>query len=155
MADKRSDAARRQGVYFAKEAMEIIGGTGESFSGRVNSIIVRFGAMVAAAMPEFTLGEWCAICDANNGTWTMAEHGDIDPARYLWANVHDSGPDGIDAKWGIDHRAFAEQLRTLPYASQVAALEVVTRFWGMTDEHLPHAEALRRAGAKIKGEGTP
>lgn len=124
---RESHMAIRKTVYLSDQALEIIGPDPESLAGRINSIIIRYGEVARRHCPSFSVGEWCAIFDTLNGTWLMAEHGNTDPARYLWAEVSDN--EGIGDKWSINQTALVERLRGMSYAENIAIIEAVTRFW--------------------------
>lgn len=118
----------------------------ENRSGRLNAVADRYRGIVERHTPEMTTAEWCAVCDALNRCWITDRMG----VRAMWAEIHDSDRlEGLGAKWGVDALALAERVRDMPIADQVALAEVVERFWQHSD--LPKAEALAKAGARIKG----
>ena len=140
--------AQKSSVYLADESLAVLRATardGEDFSlsGRINSIVQRYGEVVARECPEFSLGEWCAICDANNGTIL-----DDMPSTtaFMWANVADS--EGIGEKWGIDAEKLVAKMRKLGYAQTVAVAEVVQRFWSDCTR-FDNEKWLAECGAKI------
>lgn len=152
MTDK--PMARKATIYLHPSTLTILGPRGEdkaNLSGRINGIVQRYAGITSDSMPELSLGEWCAICDANNGTGAFELAGtDIDEARHLWANVADSGPDGLGDKWGVDLEALAKKLRAMPMASKAAVYEVVRAFWSSPDlNRLNNEDLLRQAGARI------
>lgn len=114
------------------------------------SALVRYRAILAAAMPALSVGEWALLCDALNGSVRSADHADTDPARGLAQSVADSGADGLAEKWGVDLAALAARLAALPYAGQCAVIETVSRFWSHAGSQLaPIADQLAAAGAKV------
>jgi hypothetical protein len=112
---------------------------------RISHICGRYMELIAAVMPEFTVNEWCAICDANNG---VALFDSVSLAGCV-ANVADS-PELKD-KWDIDIRALARRMDALPAASKIAIGEVVERFWGAPhlNQGLTMDEQIRLTGARI------
>jgi len=111
---------------------------------RVNSIVGRFLAMVEAARPGLSKGEWCALCDANNGYGLIEEMHAFEEGggslywKTLWMNVEDTP--GIGEKWGIDAAALIARLKSMSEVEQIAVAETVQRFWTLS--HLPTDEAL-------------
>lgn len=112
-------------------------------SGRLSSIVERYGEIVRRHAPALSLGEWCAICDANNGCFMD----DIpESVTMLWANVADSP--GIGEKWAVDADDLVRRMRGLTYAESIAVAEVVQRFWADTRSRDNH-EWLTACGANI------
>jgi len=125
-------------------------GTGMDEAGALLSAVVRYREIVRLAMPTLTVAEWSLLADVLNGTLLDAEPGGPDLARYLWAEVADSGPDGMAKKWSVDLPALAARLKALDYPAQCAVLEVVRAFWASPRLNLePIPELLAGAGAKI------
>lgn len=117
-------------------------------SRRLNAVVQRYSAIVAEELSQlrFTRNEWCAICDANNGTMMDDDIG----WRHPWANVWDAG-DELDEKWEIDRESLVRRMRALNLAGQAAITEVVERFWDRSrQQRTPetHTEALRAAGVQ-------
>ena len=116
----------------------------ENRSGRINEIAARYLETVARHTPEMSEGDWCVLCDVLNGTIL-----DEQMVRMLWAEIEDAHRhDRIGEKWGTDALALSVELKALPFVELVAIAEVVERFWQHAD--LPTAEALAKAGARIK-----
>lgn len=145
--------ARKITYYMADQAEAIIGEE-RGASNRINSIIVRYGAICKKDCPELTVSEWMACCDVLNSTIrdTVSESQDI--ARFLWAEIEEAEIDGLGEKWGIDCKEFSARLREMPYSSQCAIVEVVSRFWSGYDcqEWDNDRQRLEHFGAKVKGE---
>lgn len=144
--------SKRTTIWISDQAEGALGPVkqeeGDSLSGRINSILIRYDQIRVENCPELPVGEWCAICDANNGAWLQAESGENDPARYAWMNVADS--DELDLKWGIDRLDLARRMKAMPISQQCAVIEVVGRFWRLqAGEGEGYAELLRRCGAKV------
>ena len=137
-------------VYLSDNALEAIGKS-ENLSGRLNSICSRYGAIIAKDCPALTVNQWMMICDILNGTVLDADNRDADPARFLWADISESGKlDGMAEKWEIDTEALSQQVRELPYSSQCAIIEVAARFWADCETDYPSdKDRLQAAGAKI------
>lgn len=144
--------ARKLSIYLGDQALKVIEKTavihhnGErelSVSGRINSICTRYGELISRHMPAFTLAEWCAVCDANNGSIL-----DDFPSTVslLWANVADS--EGIGHKWEIDPAKLIKKMRGLDFAESMAVAEVVQRFWADCSQ-LDNAAWLKECGAKM------
>lgn len=148
---------KRKSLYLGEVAEAVVNQAsekGDSFSGRLNSIIVRYAGMVDAAMPALTLPEWLAVCDANNGTFLEVEAIKFDPARSAWLNVADSGPDGLAEKWGVNLEDLAQKLRAMSYPEQVAVWEIIQRFWRGNHKG-DFADTFAAIGAKISADQIP
>lgn len=98
-------------------------------SATINTSLERYFAVLAATrrnlVQQFSDGEIGAMLDACNGTLFGNPHS----IRLLWANIEDSVPDGIEAKWGIDASALAQRLRGLSYAENVTLVDAIEQWW--------------------------
>lgn len=123
----------------------------------LSSALVRYRAIVDAAMPTLAENEWACLCDILNASHRAASHPDTDPARSMGLNVADSGPDGMAGKWGVDLAALAARLDGMDYPAQCAVIETVDRFWRQAGQSMaPIGQQLIAAGAKVaSGEGNP
>lgn len=142
--------SRRTSIYLSDQAETALGPiAGESLSGRINSMLIRYDGIRREACPALSVAEWCAVCDVLNGAYVAAEHTDSDPARYIWAEMADS-PEMGD-KWDIDHPVLVERLRGMSFAERCAVMEVATRFWRSPRliNEASNAELLVEAGANI------
>jgi hypothetical protein len=127
-------------------------GSPDNYSGRVNTIIGRYKAMVEENMPELSVNEWCAICDANNGTHMLADFNENDPARWAWMNVADSEPSEMKEKWALDNLELARKMKSMSFIEQCAVMEVIQKFWENSgQQYANYTEMLTAAGAKIAG----
>ncbi len=99
-----------------------------------------------------TEAQWCAVVDALNGFYLIAEHVDAaaDPVRTAWINIEDF--DGLGEKWNVDAAALARQVRDMSYPQQAALCDVVRRFWKHPKlNDLDPADLLRACGARLAG----
>lgn len=146
--------ARKITYYMSDQAEAVIGQDKERgyASSRINSICVRYGAICKRDCPELTVAEWMACCDVLNSTVRDAMSEQMDIARSLWMEIEDAGQDGLGEKWGINCREFADRLRNMPYSSQCAAVEVVSRFWLGHDSQQWESDQqrLEHFGARIR-----
>lgn len=146
-------AAVKKSIYLTEAAMHVLGDSGHggpSLSGRVNSVVLRYGEIAREACPALTVEQWCAVCDALNGVYLAADHPDFDPARHIWAEIADADRlEGTGAKWGVDAAALAESVRLMSFAQRVAVLEVVQRFLVEPGGGKDTEAQLRAAGAVI------
>lgn len=142
--------ASRKSIYLSDQTEKILGEPW-SLSGRINSIVIRYGGIIDRDCPEFAEPEWSAMMDVLNGVHMMAEHTDTDPARYIWAEIMDGDRlNGLGEKWEIDAEALARRVRDLPYSGQVCIVEVASRFWQSPRlNELSTLDLLRECGAKI------
>lgn len=148
-AHKKPDTElkRKSSVWLTPELIEIIEATFPegrgNMSGRINTIILRYAEMVARSAPELSLAEWCAVCDANNGTVTDEMPMSV---TLLWANVHDCR--GLGEKWDVDVKKLVNKMRSWTYAESVACAEIVERFWSDMSQG-DNREWLVKCGAKV------
>lgn len=144
---------RKSTIYISTAAEGIIGtlDEGDSISGRINSIITRYGEITSRDCPTLTVGEWLAIIDILNGTWREADTPQNDIARYLWAEIEDAIADGINDKWDIDAADLSKRVRAMTYGQQCAIIEVACRFWRGHDsqEWASDADRLKHFGARL------
>lgn len=142
--------ASRKHIYLTDSAETVLGNPA-SLSGRLNSIVTRYGRIISAECPALSENEWMLICDMLNGTGLDADHRETDPARYLWADIAEAGKlDGLANKWGVDTDAMSARVRAMRPSEQIAIVEVAARFW--TSPRLNQAgnlDLLREAGARI------
>lgn len=140
----------RKTIYLT-DASEKILGECDSLSGRINTIISRYGCITCEGCPSLTLAEWSAVCDVLNGTWLNAEVGSFDICRSIWAEISDGDRlDGLGAKWGIDAQDLSRRVQVMPYHEQVAIVEIATLFWQSPKlNDLEIEDLLRECGAKI------
>lgn len=137
-------AARRSTIYIPDEMQAVIGplGDDDSLSGRLTTVMLRYGEILSRSCPSMSLAEWSAIMDACNGLY---QGSDVGAPAFIWAEIADA--EGLREKWGIDQSALSDRLRKLPYPAQVAVSEVVERFWRSKEDD--RTERLKRAGAVI------
>lgn len=124
-----------------------LAGLGDADEDRIALLLHRYRTLLRDAAPELTRGEWCAICDALNGTLLDATGVDL-----LWAEVAEAERwDRLGEKWEIDVQALVARLRELPTAGKYAVREVVESFWRQEGRGID--EALHLAGARIAQSG--
>ncbi len=143
--------AKRASIYLTDGSMSVLGDNLDSLSGRINSVITRYGEICHRDCPTMAEAEWSAICDTLNGTWINADDTQSDPARFLWAEISDADRlYGLGEKWGIDAQALASRIQSMDYSQQCAIIEVVTRFWKSENlNKIPMADLLINSGAKL------
>lgn len=145
--------SKRTSIYMPDDLKSTLAsyGEGNSLSGSIAALIKRYTEITSDACPELTLGEWCCICDANNGCGVWLSAGGHDPYQSLWANVADSEEDELGEKWKIDLRSLAERLRGLPLVEKAAVWDVAAKFWAHPKlNEIETIDLLRECGAKIK-----
>lgn len=130
----------RASIYVGEPLARLLDGH-DNRSGRINNVAERYAAVVAQDRPQLTRAEWCAVCDALNGTW-LADEPTI---RFIWAEIADADRlNGLGAKWEIDAQDLARRIRDMPAGARVSLVETVEAFWRHAD--LPTDEALAQAG---------
>lgn len=87
--------------------------------GRYYTVLINTEAEL---QDTFTLDEWCAIADANSGTFW-----DALSLSMVWRNIEDSP--GLDEKWGVDQSRLIRKLQGLTAAQKVCVVDVCERFW--------------------------
>lgn len=99
-------------------------------SGRLNAVCQRYLMIVDYNLQRlaFSRAEWCAIMDANNGTWFLDDFA----AEGIAANIADT-PE-LSAKWEIDGPALARRVQALDLPAKVAIVEAIERFWARSDQ---------------------
>lgn len=145
--------ANKKTVYISDQAERIIGKDDDRgyLSNRINSIVIRYGAICKRDCPEMTRGEWMACCDVLSRTVrdNVSESQDI--VRFLWAEIQDAEQDGLGEKWGIECKTFGGRIKEMPYSSQCSIVEVVSRYW--LNHNNPDGDSdqqLELAGARVK-----
>lgn len=114
------------------------------------SALVRYRAMLDAAAPALSVGEWALLCDALNGGMLTAAHADSDPALTLAAMVRDLENSALEEKWDIDTVYLASRLSAMSYPALCSVIETVARFWQQSGQRIADIETLlRTAGAKV------
>lgn len=96
---------------------------GDNKSGAINAAVDRYLEVCKRHTPKLSVGEWCAIFDALNGTWML----DAWSPTYIFAEVHDT--EGLGDKWGIDQAELVAKLQGMSYAESVAIADATERFW--------------------------
>jgi len=145
--------ASTKSIYISDAAEAVIGTIRDdgTLSGRINSIIVRYGAITEKECPELTVNEWLLLCDILNSTWRECENPRFDVAPRLWVEVLESEPDGMAEKWSVDLENLAQRLRSTSYAGQCAVIEIVNRWWSHGNRAIDDTtQALKDCGARIK-----
>lgn len=145
---------KKTSMYLPDWLPEYLASYGEEnpLSPSVVALIQRYRSITADACPEFTEQEWSAICDVLNGcgVW-LSDVGRTEPAQHIWAELLDSGPDGIAEKWGVNLADLAKRIRALPLAGKVAVWDVAAKFWADPQlNQISTLDLLKKAGAKIK-----
>lgn len=111
-------------------------GEGGSRSETARQIIARYAAMCARELPELSIAEWNLCRDALNGAWLL----DDQAVRFLEHEIADACKlNRLDVKWsewavnnghaGIDAADLVARLATLGYASRLALVDSVERWW--------------------------
>ena len=91
---------------------------------------------------------WCALADANNGTWHEYETGAQQCVSGVSLNLIDA-----DCQFGIDPQEWGLKIRKMSFAQQFAIFEVVRRFWTeleTVNAAADYAEAFKKLGANIE-----
>lgn len=102
-----------------------------SRSSTITAMVDRYAETCRRSMPRMPLASWLLIFDAMNGCWMMDHPAMV--ASGLALNVADAcAMNGYHEKWKVDDwRDLVENLRTLPFAGQIAVVDACERFWCM------------------------
>lgn len=126
----------KRNTYYGADAAGALAkreGTG-SFSGTVNTIIIRYDQMCTAALPDLEEGEWNLIYDVLNGAHLLPE---MSLRGQLLAEVSDGIEiNGLDAKWEVDGPTLIERIARLRLDQLVAVHDAALQFWARADEPL-------------------
>lgn len=135
----------RRSIYIGepiKRLLALVGDDDGAFSQTVNGAVARYLEVMREHRPDFSRAEWCAICDALNGT--IFDDLWVRRAGKLIAIELEDSRGGLGEKWGVDIPALCAKLMALPTAESLAVLHVVTVFWAHCD--LETEAALSLAG---------
>lgn len=137
--------SRRIQIYPAEAMESLFAAIPDSpNSARLNQMANAYMEIMDAeiAAVRWTEAQWCAVLDALNGAQIVVA--DSHEWHFAWANLQDS-PD-LDEKWNVDHRALAEEMRTMTVVRKIAVYEAAARFWSRSE--MPTAAALTASGIK-------
>jgi len=121
-------------------------------SGLLNTVAARYAEVCRRHCPTLTMAEWCACMDALNGVWMQATSAhEASRLTVVWAEVYDADRlNGLGAKWGCDAKALAERIREMDYATTVALVDAVERWWAREQ---PAGESREEGIAAVVGSG--
>jgi hypothetical protein len=108
-------------------------------------VAARYQEICRRHCPKLTQSEWLAVLDALNGVWLQSSIHDAGLLTGIWASVYDADRlGGLGAKWGCDAKALSEHIRDYDYATTVALVDAVERWWALpSEEQVVPAETLR------------
>lgn len=158
MKEKTEMKSKRQSIHIPVKMRKFIEAFGDSnsLSGSIATIIGRYEAMTAEAMPSFTDKEWMAICDVLNGCGALLSSGGHDQSWFIWAEMAESEQAGTGEKWGVSCRSLSEKLRSLPFSGRCAVWDVAARFWASPRlNEIDVLDLLKESGAKIEEHTEP
>jgi hypothetical protein len=135
----------------ASPLLSLLGGEGAA----VNAIADRYAELVRRERPEFTLDEWCAICQANDGVSMMAFATHETPTLQLLGEQVADTPDWLPPEtvpgdpaevWEVNAARVNEILTGLSFGGRLAVLHVVDSVWAdeRTNVRAVLQEILRR-----------
>jgi len=103
-----------------------------SRSGYLNAVADRYRKICIRSRPTLSVGEWCCLIDALNGT-VLSDNIDYG-STILWGSIEDACKlDGLGEKWSIDGPALVAKLKQLDLAGVVSVIDAVERFWATQD----------------------
>lgn len=103
----------------------------ELFSGRVAFLIEASDVIARHSCPCLTIGEWCAIVEANNGQLHLFDRGFETTLQGLWQNLLSLSGHSNHA-YSVDGEALFDRLVNMPPAEQLAVFEIACKFWQLT-----------------------
>ncbi len=117
---------------------------------RASFLIEAAAAIAAQSCPALTIGEWCTVADAHQGTAHAYGMGVTPVLSCHWDCVLEAAAECND-KWSVDCEALANRLVNLPIAEQLAVFELTRKFWRNTrHEGETYAHYFSRLGANIR-----
>lgn len=123
-------------------------------SATIAAMVERYAEIVRQHTPELTCEEWMLICDSLNGYWTN------DAPRLaalgIAHNVSDNDQlNGAGRRFGCDGQALAKRIQSMPFAEQIAIMDVSERFWaGSAREGDTYPELFKRLAGKLAPSDT-
>lgn len=144
--------AQRVSIYLPDPVLPVIGPysdeTGVSLSGRLTTIVLRYGDALRRARPQLKRAEWLLVLDALNGVGLVAH----DRPELAVAGVALEVADHIrlnDAgkKWGLspaNARGLVERLRGLSHIELLSVVEAAEQFWLRAEQ--PTDQAFAESG---------
>ena len=152
----------RTSLYIGEALRRLLDGRPEgkgmwSKSGLINTVASRYQEICRRHCPTLTLAEWCAIMDALNGVWLQSTDRDAAFLASVWAEVYDADRlNGLGGKWQCDAKALAERIRDYDYATVVALVDAVERWWALDNDGKPFEETIPAVvGAEHCGNWQP
>ena len=91
-----------------------------------NSLLQK--AWANSSAPSLTIGEWCALADANNGVFHPYCLNAKFTLESLWFGVESSAIE-CNEKWSVDCAVLAQRLRAMPIFEQMIAFDIAHKFW--------------------------
>ncbi|MGC4033665.1 MAG: hypothetical protein QM754_18425 [Tepidisphaeraceae bacterium] len=117
-------AVERKSIYWGESLSRVAGPLSELLGGEgaaVNALADRYAELIRRERPQLTLDEWQAVCDANNGVWSMSFSRETPTLQLI--------DDNIAERHGVDAAAINGILSGLPLAGKMAVLAVVEAAW--------------------------
>lgn len=141
-------AGSKKSIYLAASTLATLAAGGDSLSGRINSVISGYAAIVEHDCPILAEREWLLVCDSLKGIVHTIDFG---PGPVLCRAISEASP-SIRGKWCVDSVTLAERVGKMRYSEQVAIIETVCRFWQimMWEIEKDYGTALKEAGAKVR-----
>lgn len=134
----------KRSVYFGEPIDRLLSLVGtDNVSGALNGAVARYLSLTDEYRPELSRAQWCAICDALNGT--MLDNLWIRRGGRMIAMELEDSP-GLGEKWEIDLPALIAEMEALSTVESIAVLHVVETFWAHSE--MDTDEALALAGVK-------
>lgn len=106
----------------------------------VTETAARYMAAVRRSLPDLEHAELCLVFDALGPEWTADE----ESAQTLTAEIIDAiDKDRLDQKWAVTGSRFANRIKRLPYAAQMALSELNEMFWIHCEHHQDYDAAVK------------
>lgn len=131
--------AERFSIYAGPPIAAALAGYEDNRSGRLNQVASAYMVIVDALKPDFSVSEWCAVCDGLN-SYPLD---DRQSRRFAWASIADDP--SLGEKWGVDHASLVDKVRGLSEAQLIAMREIFERAWAGMTAGLTAEAAIRQA----------
>jgi hypothetical protein len=138
----------RGSIYFGEALRRLLAARPEDSglwtrSGLLNTVAARYQEVCRRHCPTLTIAEWCAVMDALNGVWLRGSDHEAESLTAVWAEVYDADRlDGLGKKWRCGAKALAERIRDYDYATTVALVDAVERWWALPSDGRPYSETI-------------
>jgi hypothetical protein len=110
-------------------------------SGILNRVAARYQEICRRHCPTLTFQEWRAVLSTLDVDWVKRSAHDETFLPSVWARVYDAGS-SPGAGEQCDMKALAERMHGWDYATTVALVDAVERYWAAGNEGEPSRQSI-------------